>query len=61
LTSNNHIIGDDSLSTPGGGLSRFDGQDWQYFLDGAEVGALAVAPDGSIWLGTSRGAVHLQP
>jgi ligand-binding sensor domain-containing protein len=44
-------FGDDSLPTPGGGLSRFDGRDWQYFLDGAEVGALAVAPDSSLWAG----------
>ena len=44
-------FGDHSVSTPGGGLSRFDGQGWQYLLDDAEVGAVAVAPDGSLWAG----------
>ena len=39
-------FGDHSVSTPGGGLSRFDGHDWQYYLDNAEVNALAVSPDG---------------
>ena len=43
--------GDESLSTQGSGLSQFDGQDWQYHLGDAEVGALAVAPDGSLWAG----------
>jgi ligand-binding sensor domain-containing protein len=47
-------FGDHSVSTPGGGLSRFDGQDWQYFLDDAEMGALAVAPDGALWAGVGR-------
>jgi hypothetical protein len=47
-------FGDHSVSPPGGGLSRFDGQDWQYFLDDAEVYALAVAPDGSLWAGVGR-------
>jgi ligand-binding sensor domain-containing protein len=44
-------FGDHSVSTPGGGLSRFDGHDWQYHLDSAEVNALAVSPDGSLWVG----------
>jgi len=44
-------FGDHSVSTPGGGLSWFDGQGWQYFLGNAEVHALAVAPDGSLWAG----------
>jgi len=43
--------GDESLSTEGSGLSRFDGQNWQYHLGDAEVGALGVAPDGSLWAG----------
>ena len=44
-------FGDNSVSTPGGGLSRFDGQTWEYHLDGAEVTALAVAPDSALWAG----------
>jgi ligand-binding sensor domain-containing protein len=44
-------FGDHSVSTPGGGLSRFDGQAWSYFLGDAEVNALAVAPDGTLWAG----------
>ena len=44
-------FGDESLSTNGSGLSRFDGQKWNYYLGDAEVGALAVAPDGSLWAG----------
>jgi ligand-binding sensor domain-containing protein len=44
-------FGDHSTSTPGSGLSRFDGQDWQHFLDDAEVNVLAVGPDGSLWAG----------
>ena len=45
-------FGDQSLSTVGSGLSRFDGDSWQYFLADAEAGALAVAPDGALWAGT---------
>jgi hypothetical protein len=44
-------FGDQSLSTNGSGLSRFDGEGWQYHLGDAEVTALAVAPDGSLWAG----------
>ena len=44
-------FGDESLSTNGSGLSRFDGQEWDYHLGDAEVSALAVAPDGSLWAG----------
>jgi hypothetical protein len=43
--------GDHSTSTHYPGLSRFDGQSWQYFLDDVEVTALTVAPDGSLWAG----------
>ncbi|MDY6877090.1 MAG: hypothetical protein SWK90_12935 [Chloroflexota bacterium] len=45
-------FGADASSTHYAGLSRFDGQAWQYFLDEIEVTALAVAPDGSLWAGT---------
>ena len=48
-------FGDESLSTNGSGLSRFDGVDWDYYLGDAEVGALAVAPDGSLWAGVGCG------
>jgi len=44
-------FGDHSVSTPGSGLSRFDGHDWQYYLDSTEVNSLAVSPDGSLWVG----------
>jgi ligand-binding sensor domain-containing protein len=44
-------FGDHSVSTLGGGLSRFDGQTWDYVLDDAEVNALTVAPDGALWAG----------
>jgi hypothetical protein len=40
-----------SVYTPGWGLSRFDGQEWEYFLDDAEVNTLAVGPDGTLWAG----------
>jgi ligand-binding sensor domain-containing protein len=40
-----------SVYTPGWGLSRFDGQAWEYFLDDEEVNALAVGPDGTLWAG----------
>lgn len=51
--------GDHSVSTPGDGVSRFDdsvgpagaGRAWAYFLEGTEVNALAVAPDGRLWAG----------
>jgi ligand-binding sensor domain-containing protein len=33
-------------------MSRFDGQGWRYSLDEVEVTALALAPDGSLWVGT---------
>jgi len=48
-------FGDQSLSTNGSGLSQFDGQEWQYRLGDAEVTALAVAPDGSLWAGVGCG------
>jgi ligand-binding sensor domain-containing protein len=42
-------FGDHSVSTTGGGVSRLDGQRWQYFLGDAEVNVLEIAPDGSLW------------
>lgn len=48
-------FGDNSVSTPGWGLSRFDGQTWAYDLGDAEVGALAVGPDGILWAGVGCG------
>lgn len=44
-------FGDHSVSTPGLGLSRFDGLEWEYHLDDAGVNVLAVAPDGTLWAG----------
>ncbi len=44
-------FGDDAFRSAGGGLSRFDGHDWQYILDDGNVRVLAVAPDGSPWAG----------
>ncbi|MCP4540892.1 MAG: hypothetical protein GY832_27470 [Chloroflexi bacterium] len=44
-------FGNHSTSTHNPGLSRFEGQSWQYFLDDIEITALAVAPDGSLWAG----------
>lgn len=43
--------GDDAFWAAGGGLSRFDGHDWQYNLGDGNVRVLAVAPDGSPWAG----------
>jgi ligand-binding sensor domain-containing protein len=40
-----------SLAGDGGGVSRFDGRNWQYSLDDAGVEVLAVGPDGSLWAG----------
>jgi hypothetical protein len=40
-----------SLAGDGGGVSRFDGRDWQYSLDDAGVEVLSVGPDGSLWAG----------
>jgi hypothetical protein len=48
-------FGDQSAATAGGGVSRYDGQTWQYDLDDAEVNTLALAPDGSLWAGTTTG------
>jgi ligand-binding sensor domain-containing protein len=44
-------FGDYTASARYPGLSRFNGQSWQYFLDDVEVTTLAVAPDGSLWAG----------
>lgn len=48
-------FGDDAYLAAGGGLSRFNGQDWQYVLDDANVRALTVASDGSLWTGVGCG------
>jgi heat shock protein HslJ/ligand-binding sensor domain-containing protein len=44
-------FGDDAARPAGGGLSRFDGQDWQYLFGDGNVRVLAVAPDGALWAG----------
>jgi ligand-binding sensor domain-containing protein len=51
-------FGDHSVQTPGWGLSRFDGQKWDYFLDDAEVNTLAVGPDGTLWAGVGCSVQH---
>jgi ligand-binding sensor domain-containing protein len=48
-------FGDDQFSAAGGGVSRFDGQMWQYFLGDANVRVLVVAPDAVLWAGTGCG------
>lgn len=44
-------FGDQATLGPGQGVSRFDGQAWEYSLAGTNVHALALAPDGTIWAG----------
>jgi ligand-binding sensor domain-containing protein len=47
-----------------GGIAHFDGRAWEGILldrDLGTVNIMAFAPDDSVWLGTSIGAVHLQP
>jgi hypothetical protein len=51
-------FGDRSPATPGGGISRFDGGQWTYFLGDAEVNALTVAPDGGLWAGSEEGLMR---
>lgn len=46
----------------GSGLARFDGDRWELHDPGAAaVGGLTFAPDGSLWLTTEAGVVHLRP
>ena len=47
-------FGDSASDPAGGGLSRFDGQDWQYYLGDANIQSLAVGPDGALWAGGGR-------
>jgi hypothetical protein len=51
--------GDSSASTDYPGLSRFDGQEWEYHLDHVEVSALAAAPDGTLWAGAGCDVLRL--
>jgi hypothetical protein len=46
--------------TDNANLARLEGSTWQVF-PGAAAGALALAPDATLWLGTSNGAVHFDP
>jgi len=48
-------FGDSAADAAGGGLSRFDGLEWQHFLGDANVQALAVGPDGTLWAGAGCG------
>ncbi|MCX6029132.1 MAG: hypothetical protein NT169_07490 [Chloroflexi bacterium] len=43
-------------------IAQLEGETWVSHASGFEgVSAAAVAPDESLWLGTARGVVHLQP
>ena len=59
-------FGDDAFRSAGGGLSRFDGQSWQYvdhaggFPASDNVRVLAVAPDGALWAGAGCGVARLE-
>ena len=44
-------FGDSASDAAGGGLSQFDGREWRHFLGNANVQALAVGPDGTLWAG----------
>jgi ligand-binding sensor domain-containing protein len=44
-------FGNSASDAAGGGLSRFDGREWQHFLGDANVQTLAVGPDGTLWAG----------
>jgi ligand-binding sensor domain-containing protein len=48
-------FGDSSAYRSGGGVARFDGQEWQYFLDGENVPVLAVDRAGTLWAGAGCG------
>ncbi len=52
-------FGDSASDAAGGGLSRFDGREWQHFLGDANVQALAVGPDGTLWAGGGCGLWRL--
>jgi len=54
------------VATRGGGVSCFDGQTWTSLdvrngLPSDHIRALALAPDGALWLGTDRGVAHYHP
>jgi ligand-binding sensor domain-containing protein len=43
--------GDYSAYRAGGGVSRFDGRAWQYFLEDENATVLALDPEGTLWAG----------
>ena len=45
----------------GKGASRFDGKTWATYRSHNNVYAIALAPDGAVWLGTDRGASRYLP
>ena len=56
--------GDLWIGTRGGGMCRYDGENWELFPPGdypENVGEIAEAPDGSIWMLTSFGLMHYTP
>lgn len=52
-------FGNSSADAAGGGVSRFDGREWQYYLGDANVQALAIGPDGTLWAGGGCGVWRL--
>jgi len=52
-------FGDSAADAAGGGLSRFDGREWQHFLGDANVQALTAGPDGTLWAGGGCGLWRL--
>jgi ligand-binding sensor domain-containing protein len=58
-------FGDDAFHAAQGGVSRFHGQNWQYFGGRTDftisnnVRALSVAPDGALWAGAGCGVARL--
>ena len=48
-------FGDYSAYRSGGGVARFDGEQWQYFLDNENVTVLTTDPQGMLWAGAGCG------
>lgn len=48
-------FGDYSAYRAGGGVARFDGVEWSYFLGDQNVTVLAVDPQGTLWAGAGCG------
>jgi hypothetical protein len=57
------VVGPDGVlwATWNEGLATFDGHRWAAHKAGLGGSTLALGPDGTIWLGTANGVVHLRP